>query len=510
MHASKIALLKFLVAVWLGIGGAIAQPTANFTANNTSACEGSPLVVSFQSTSTGASSVEFFFGDVNNSSSTLTNPTFIYSDPGCYDVTLVATDVNGLTDTLTQTCFIEIVPLPVPDFSVSVTEGCAPLEVTFTDLSIPNAASITDYTWVVSDGSNSTLPSPTFTFLTPDTLDLSLTITNSNGCTNALPFSDVVIVYEAPILNFSVDNTEACDPPLTVNFTNTSQSNGAENVQYQWSFPGGDLPGGGNTFTGPTPPPVTYNNPGNYDASLILTSSNLCNDTLVITDLIGIGGVNVDFTADNQNICLGDSINFTSNTTGGVSSLGWNFGENLGIDSSDPNPTYTYTQPGTYTVTLFGNNTECGDTLVRTNFITVRPVPTADFSVDHDEDCQPGIPFIFTDASTNAVSWAWDFGDANTSTQQNPTHTYTDFGDFEVCLVVTNAEGCTDTFCSSISIQPPNIDFTISEREACDSLVINFSGTAVVPLSDPVISWDWVFSNGVPGTASGQNQTATF
>ena len=55
------------------------------------------------------------------------------------------------------------------------------------------------------------------------------------------------------------------------------------------------------------------------------------------------------------------------------------------------------------------------------------------------------MPVSFTDASTNAVSWNWDFGNGNTSTSSNPTETYSSPGIYTVTLIVTNADGCTDT-----------------------------------------------------------------
>ena len=122
-----------------------------------------------------------------------------------------------------------------------------------------------------------------------------LTVTNSNGCQNTIVVPDVVQVLLPSQADFSVDVNSACNPPLTVNFTNNSQINAAQNVQYQWSFPGGQISGGGSTFTGQTPPPVTYNADGQYDVTLIVNSSNSCNDTLTLTNLIGIGGVTADF-----------------------------------------------------------------------------------------------------------------------------------------------------------------------------------------------------------------------
>lgn len=75
------------------------------------------------------------------------------------------------------------------------------------------------------------------------------------------------------------------------------------------------------------------------------------------------------------------------------------------------------------------------DTIVyrSTNFLWLQHKPVADFSyADND------LTISFTDLSTDAISWLWDFGDGNTSTVQNPTHSYPDYGNYEIFLYVEN------------------------------------------------------------------------
>ena len=330
-----------------------AQPTANFSANNTTGCSPFSLVVNFQDASIGnPTSYLWQFGDPSMSTSTLANPTFVYSSPGCYDVTLIVTNGTG-TDTLTQNCFIEIFPQPTPGFIPSATSGCAPLSVTFTDTSVSNGGTITNWQWTLSDGSPGTGPTPTFNFPTaPDTIGVVLTVTNSNGCQNTAVFTNLITVAAPPVVDFSASITSSCNPPLSVNFTNNTQINGATNPSYLWSFPGGQTPGGQNTSTLQTPPAITYTADGQYDVSLIITAANGCTDTLVQPALIGIGGVIADFTVSDSVVCLGEPITFTNISTGGVSSIGWDFGETPGIDATTNTATYTYNTPGT----LFGNS----------------------------------------------------------------------------------------------------------------------------------------------------------
>lgn len=506
MRIAHSYLLSFLV-FFFGLVGLVAQPTANFTGTNTTGCSPFPLVVMFTDQSTGgATSWMWDFGDGSGTSG-LQNPIYTYNAPGCYDVTLTVSDGTN-SNTVTQTCFVEVFPQPIPDFSIDIQEGCAPLTVNLTDLSSPNSASITDWIWILSDGSNSVDQNPTFTFQSaPDTINVILQVTNSNGCLATLIDSTPIVVLEPSLLDFDVDINSACSPPLTVTYTNNSQSNGAIGFSYDWSFPGGNPA----TFTGATPPSVTYNSDGQYDASLTITSQNGCNDTLFIPSIVGIGGVNANFTSSATTICVGEAVSFTNTSTGGVTSINWNFGENPGVDATDQTAAYIYNTPGTYSVTLQANNAVCGDTIVQSNLITVLQRPVADFTVNHTQDCQPGIPYLFNNQSTGASGVLWDFGDGTTTNTGNPVHTYNSFGNYDVCLVATNAQGCSDTTCITITIEPPVADFSLNPREGCAPLTVNFTDQSSSPV-DPITSWQWDFGSATanPPTSALQNNQVTY
>ncbi|MEO0899430.1 MAG: PKD domain-containing protein [Bacteroidota bacterium] len=487
----------FLLFCLLDIS-AWAQPIAGFNASTpTTRCAPQALVVSFVNTTTNGgagTTYEWSTSTVPAQTSTLEQPTFIYTQPGCYDVTLIATNAFG-SDTITQTCFVEIYAQPEPGFVVDPLEICAPGTIQFTDTSVANSAGgIVDWLWILSvNNYTSTLQNPNFLINVPnDTIDVILRVTNSNGCETTTVFNDEVISNEPPVADFSVDINSACNPPLTVNFTNNSNENGLSNITYEWQFPGGVTPTGASTFNGLTPPPVTYALDGQYDVTLIVSGNNTCTDTLTFPNMIGIGGVTADFTSNVTSVCLGDPVNFQSTSSGGVTSIGWDFGEVPGIDATDAITSYTYSTPGTYTVSLFANNVDCGDTLIRTSYITVEDTPTASFSVDRNLDCQPGNPFFFTDQSSNNTTWSWDFGDGNTSTQQSPSHTYTSFGEFPVVLTVGNVAGCTKTITDTIVIAPPNGSFTFDPSEGCAPLDVQFNDNSSSPV-DPIVSYEWIF-----------------
>ncbi len=137
-------------------------------------------------------------------------------------------------------------------------------------------------------------------------------------------------------------------------------------------------------------------------------------------------------------------INFMDNSTGDIDDYLWDFGD--GNTSTDMDPQHFFEEPGDYEVCLTVSNVVGEDTYCETVTIVFPPQSlwNADFPTPLNVD--------FTDESLyDPTSWTWTFGDGNVSTVQNPSHTYASPGTYEVCLVVSNAEG-TDTECMEIEV----------------------------------------------------------
>ena len=126
--------------------------------------------------------------------------------------------------------------------------------------------------------------------------------------------------------------------------------------------------------------------------------------------------------------------------------------------------------------------------------------PTANWSIQTGGLCALS-PIQFTDLSQNATSWNWNFGDGNTSTQQNPTNIYSSAGNYTVNLTVSNLNGTNSKLAvinvSGQSIPPvlPIADFTSNKVSGYAPLNVQF-----IDLSQNVISWNWNF--GDRGTAT--------
>lgn len=150
-----------------------------------------------------------------------------------------------------------------------------------------------------------------------------------------------------------------------------------------------------------------------------------------------------NFSASETSGCSPSVINFTDLSTGNPTSWKWDLGN--GTISTMQNPSASYITAGVYTVKLVVRNNSGADSVVKTNYITIHAAPQVNFSSTNAAGCYP-LPVQFTGQASSATgtitTWAWDFGDGHLSNQQNPAYTYTQYGEFNVTLKVTDNHGC--------------------------------------------------------------------
>jgi len=137
------------------------------------------------------------------------------------------------------------------------------------------------------------------------------------------------------------------------------------------------------------------------------------------------------------------AVQFTDASTGDILSRTWAFG--CGDTSTETNPVHTYTAAGNYTVNLTVRNA-AGESTVSKNITVLAPAaPVAAFTATPTTGQAP-LAVQFTDESSGiATAWFWEFGCGDTSTLQNPSHTYTVAGTYSVNLTVTNQFGSNST-----------------------------------------------------------------
>ncbi len=458
-------------------------PVANFDALY--AYNTVPATVSFRDLSTGTTPLTYAWEFGDGATSTEQNPSHTYIRQGLYTVGLTVTNAYGSSREI-KTEYIAIGLAPRADFTAQPTTGNTPLTVEFTDRTTGHP---TTWYWNFGDGKDSTEQNPVHTYFTSGEYSVTLTASNQYGSSYT---SKAYFIHAIPVLKsrFIADPT-AGKAPLVVKFTDISTGNPQT---WNWDF------GDGTTSTQPNPVHA-YTTPGAYDVNLTVTSG-INKDTSVQT--IVAGGVPVtDFLADRTTVSVNTPVNFMDKTLNSPVSWSWNFGD--GVTATGQNPAHSYLVKGIYTVTLTTTNPNGVDTEKKMNYITVGVAPVADF-ITEIPSYQQGtrtqyVRFIDTSAG-NPVSWFWDFGDGqNSSEQAPPLHLYNKDGTYTVSLTVKNAFGeNTRTETNLIMVREgPRVDFKADRTLASVNQYIHFTDLSTNNPSD----WKWNFGDGTSGT--GQN-----
>jgi PKD repeat protein len=296
--------------------------------------------------------------------------------------------------------------------------------------------------------------------------------------------------------------------PLTVAFSSPVVAGST----YAWNF------GNGNTGTGANPSSQIYSSNGSYSVSLTVTTSFGCISTITNAGLINVSPPVASFTSNLINGCAPLAVTFSSTSTtpntinNPITSWVWNFGDGTPNFNGQNPPPHNY-PVGIFSPTLtITTQNGCTSTITSTNMISVGSIQSVNFSLLPPIQCAK-TPVQFTSAvvfngtpNPGEVTYAWDFGDGGTSTQPNPSYSYTaDTGFMDVQLIVT-WRGCPDTIIiqNAVYINAPISLFTLSSSLFCNpaSLPVNLNVTDNAingQLSDDVlITWKW--GDGTPNT----------
>ncbi|MFT7603637.1 MAG: PKD repeat protein, partial [Saprospiraceae bacterium] len=479
-------VLTLLLALLLGtpfLTSLHAQVTADFTSNVTAGC--GSLQVSFTDLSIATSgNITSRSWDLGGVASTNQNPGRIFGSPGSYTICLTVTDNNGNSDTECKQNFITVYNLPSPAFSSDNQLGCVPTEITFSDESISDDGNIVQWIWglggttgvVVDNGAN---PEISSTYENPDSYTISLTVTDDNGCVNSITAADYLTIFDFPVIDISLSDTYNCTTPFIVTATN---NNPAPNVNYFWDF-GNGFP----IFEGPNPPSTFYLNDGSYTISVIAENSlTNCTDTLILEDVINIGNA-VQFTHSPNQGCEDLSVSFTNTSFPWVTDIQWDFGD--GNFSTATSPTHIYTDPGCYIVTLSALAGDCTEDYTLTECIEVFPLPAINFVNDNPIGCVVPHQVSFDAFSNTATNYSWNFGDGSTSTLENPSHTFTNFGTYLVNLEVADSNGCINSFTDIIEIFALEAQMDFNNLSGCSP--VNFTLAESSISISPINSWYW-------------------
>ena len=487
----------------------IAAPVALFTMNVS--CD-DHLTVTVYDESIGATSLEWNFGDGSEHIFDETIVAHTYSNFGNYQIRLTASDGNSVCD-YTE---VHTVRLKEPDASVnfSSTQGCAPFYVTL-DENTPNNywqvetsngdAFVADWNggqdvWEIiytHEGSTSSYDVPLgenfwpeFEFTEAGCYDFTVTIYDRYNCPDVEHYEDIVCALSSvgfAAFDYSVINT--CDP-VELSFTPTSMNLSST----EWLF--------GDGSTSQEYNPIhQFNPPFDLEEGLSITlnavDQNGCESSATNHPEILLPSV-PSFEVASATTCLGQEINLNSTSTGIIESYYWTFGDPESGDSNYStleNPTHVYNQNGVYEVCLTVlSPSGCSRTYCNANAIEVS-TPQVDFTyASAMNNCLYGVQFTSTSPGNN-TNFEWHFGDDQIGYGETVFHTYP-IGVFDVSLIVTGYNGCTDSlevfdiFSYGNQIGPYS---TVVEEINCAPFHVEFQAFAP---TDTYFTYFWDFNDG--------------
>lgn len=489
----KRGLLLLVLFMSLFVTSLRAQVTAQFSASFLTGCP--PLLVNFLDLSTGSPN-QWAWNFDGSGTSTLQNPSVSFTNPGLYNVRLIATNTsNGSFDT--SFLQIRVFQPPIANFIAPNRYGCLPPchLVNFVNQSLAGSSPITQYAWDfgVGGGNTSNAFQPNFCYNAVGGYNVTLVVSDSNGCQSSQIRPNYVVVGNDPVAAFTPSATQSCISPLNVTFTNNSTSSTSP-LTYNWQF------GGGASSTAQSPNHVYFS--GIYSPTLIVTDTLGCADT--VSANISVTDVNAAFTPSQTNICIGQAVQFTDNTNF-ATSWNWSFGD--GGTSTQQNPTYTYNTGGNYTVTLTVGYNGCSD--VTTSAVTVSAPVTGTFTGTPVSSCNLPLNVNFTANAPGNSGLQWTFGDGGTGTGSPVSHSYNTAGSYTVTLGIQNAQGCVYNVTQGnyINVGPPTASFSPDVTQGCAPLAVQFTNTS--SSSAPITSYQWIFGDGATSTQQNPSHTYT-
>ena len=433
----------------------------------------------------------------NGTTSNLYSPVFNLNTVGFYDLNYIAETSAGCKDSM-KTSFEVLAP---PTVSYTIPDsGCGPLLVDFTNNS---TGKYINYLWDLgfenhlgTDSiSTDTIPviqSYPASLYFDTTYYSSLTVTNVCGV--AIQNTDIISM-PVPVSRFGLlSNIGDC---LSGSVTLANNSYGLPDIFY-WDFGDGSFGANSDTLFD------HYYAPGNTNSffNIIMSVTNECGtDTTTETVTIAPSNLVAFFSVDTTVGCVPFTVDFNQFTVNGSNNQSWDFDD--GNFSNLYSPSHTFTDSGTYQISLAVSNACNFDTAYKT--IRVNTSPNIEFNVIDDTLCA-GSVFQFNNLSDNAISNNWDFGDSNYSYITNPSHIFTDSGNYRVILTGSSLTNNCEAYDSvDLVVLPyPVITATSDTSNGCIPLPVNFSSTV-----NSVGYYLWDFGDGNTSTLDNPTHTYT-
>jgi gliding motility-associated-like protein len=337
---------------------------------------------------------------------------------------------------ITEMSIVQVVPLlnncsgnPI-DFSITIypipvitasNDGpvCEGMPI---NLSVTNVSGAS-YAWSNSSSYSSSQQNPSLNPTTMADNDIYTVLVTANGCSNTA--STPVVIDPQLLSTINPAGPFCADAPALGLIS---------------PFPGGTWSGSGVSSTGLFDPALASLG---FNSIAYTTTGNCSTSTTTVIEVIEIP--NVQFLVDKSDGCVPLTVIFTDATTPPGGSVVWNFGDGS-LSVASPSTTHTFTSVGCFDISLESTANGCSNTFTKNDFICTAPNAIASFSANPSTTSILDPTIHFTNNSTDASNYSWDFGDNTQSTANHPAHTYApNPSTYQVMLIANNTSGCSDT-----------------------------------------------------------------
>ncbi len=418
--------------------------------------------------------------------STMINPSAIFLEAGVQQIGLTVSDNDGFS-LYHYGDNILIKQAIIGEFSYD--GQCLGAPIVFNNLSRGAESNLQSWEWTFGDGQTSNQKQPNHLYTQAGRYDIKLKVNNLSGCTNEVVKS--IRISSRPKADFIIKNIDCANKTVEIqdlsDLPASDKSLGGEIRNRVWLFGDGSRwvasPYTATTYS------KTYATNGSFTITLTVTDETGCSSS--VSKQISLLPTNSPTANFNfSNACVGVPTKFLDNSTLPTGSIGvitgwqWTFlnvdGTNVMANSTLAQPNFTYTTTGNYTVKLRVRNS-LGCSAEVSKIINVKESLNSDFNASVLAGSAP-LTVNFTNLTTGASSYAWDFGNGEVSTATSPTHIFKQEGVYVINFQANNANGCGKIATRTVIVEQttaneplaPIYKFSIYPNPAHDFLFIEF------------------------------------
>ena len=468
------------------------QIALSLSASPTTVCPGDTITLTGAVLNGNADSVKTW--RFSNGNGTIPNPNDSSSVQFVYDINQLGTTIslsgeyNGCPSTVNLN---PPIICQQPRAQIDYRSYCdSALVVQFYDSSV----NVDRVHWQFGDGDTSILSNPRHEYSATGDYQVILKVERLNSpC--PIDYDTVLIRVREIKADFTFDTIACKGVPHTLDAS--ASNNVYENCYdgYTWSFSDSTMRP---ITTANSIDSVRFNLTGKQEITLVVKDFSGCRDTL--TQSIDIYGVVADFTISDSSICAPATVNVTNQSTADTTLIqwDWNIGNDTTYSTKDIVHNYNNFKP-IDTLQLIATDTlGCKDTLMK--FINMY-IPTSNYAIVDNTLCLGDSTFFsatdYTSQGSN-LNFLWQFGNGDTSTQQNPHYLYPNAGNYTAQLLIEeNSSGCQNSYNMNVQVENnPVAGFFTSNDSSnfiCPNENVIFTDTTI---SNRTLTYSWNFGNG--------------